>query len=225
MFCQHCGSQMPPGAQYCPTCGKAVSINGADGVYRGNAADAPPSSTSGLQVPRPVTVAEGEQIRPWVRYWARAFDLLVFSLPAGVVLGVLWPELMASNEPGSEWVLGLVVLLAWAFVEPLCLSVFGTTPGKALFRITLRLRSGRPMDYPSALARSLKVWLRGMGMGLPLVSLVTLIVAHGKLKRTGLTSWDADGDFVVTHQRIGIGRTLVAIACFGMFFVLMAAAS
>lgn len=217
MFCQHCGSQLPPGGQFCPSCGKGIAAPGTDSVYRGNAADWP--------VNEPTPQAEGAQIRPWVRYWSRMLDVMLFSLPLGAVLGFLWPDVVASSGPASDWVLGFIIFLAWAFVEPLCLSVFGTTPGKTLFRITLRLRNGQRIDYSTALARSLKVWLRGMGMGLPLVSLVTLIIAHGRLKRGGSTSWDADGGFEVVHRPVGIGRTLAAIVFFALFFMLISAAS
>lgn len=225
MFCQHCGTQLPPGAQFCPSCGKAITQD-AHSVYRGNASDWSLSDSSDeVDAPAPALAAKGAQVRPWVRYWARMLDVLVFSLPSGVVIGVFWPELIASSDPGSDWALGLIILLVWAFVEPLCLSVFGTTPGKTLFRISLRLRSGQKLDYSAALARSLKVWLRGMGMGLPLVSLFTLIRAYGKLKRGGSTSWDIDWGFEVVHRPVGVGRTLVGIAFFVIFIMLVGAGS
>lgn len=218
MFCQHCGTLLPPGAQFCPGCGKAVQASADEAVYRGNAREFP------REPAEPSPVAVGEQVRPWVRYWARTTDIIVFSFPMGMVLGVVWPDLMAGDNPASEWVLGFVLLLCWAFVEPLCLSVFHTTPGKALFRIRLLHRGGSEIAYGDALARSLKVWLRGMAMGLPLVSLVTLIVAHGRLKRHGRTSWDAEGMFQVVHQPVGWARTLAAVALFLAFLFVVGAA-
>lgn len=226
MYCQHCGSQLPPGAKFCPNCGNniAPTVNGSGNYVKAD--DLPYMPPQAGQVPHvQVQAAEGNQIRPWVRYWARMMDILVFSLPMGVVLAVLWPELLASTDPASEWVLGLIIFLAWAFVEPLCLSVFGTTPGKALFRITLRLRSGQQLEYSTALRRSLKVWLKGMGMGLPLVGLITVIVAYNKLKRLGSTSWDAEGGFDVLHRPVGTGRIMAAIGIFLLFILVVGAGS
>lgn len=65
----------------------------------------------------------------------------------------------------------------------------------------------------------------GLRLGLPLVSRVTLIVAHGKLKRGGVTTWDADGGYEVVHRPVGVGRTLAAIAFFVVFLMLVAAGS
>ena len=43
-------------------------------------------------------------------------------------------------------------------------------------------------------------------MGLPLVSLVTLIIANRKLKRGGVTIWDADGGYeVCAAQSVSAG--------------------
>ena len=76
------------------------------------------------------------QIRPWVRYAARMIDVMFWAFPAGMLIGVFAPHLL-SDEPGSDYALGWLVVVMWVFVEPLCLSVFGTTPGKWLLRIRL----------------------------------------------------------------------------------------
>ncbi len=48
-------------------------------------------------------------------------------------------------------------------------------------------------------------------MGLPIISLITLAVAHKKLLRDGITVWDREGGFVVSHEKIGIVRTVAAL--------------
>ena len=55
--------------------------------------------------------------------------------------------------------------------------------------------------------------------------LVALIVAHGKLKCGGTTTWDAGGGFEVLHRPVGIDRTLAAIAFFVVFQMLVGAGS
>ena len=125
------------------------------------------------------------------------------------------------DDPGRDYALGWFVVLMWVFVEPLCLSVFGTTPGKWLLRIRLVCNGNQELSYGRALKRSVMVWWRGLGAGVPLINLITLIVAFSKLKHQGQTSWDADGDFTVTHTNIGVGRTvLVFVLMFFYFFLI-----
>ena len=159
------------------------------------------------------------QVRPWVRYWARMFDISLFSLPAGFSIGYFAPN--AFSEPGSEQFLGIFILFIWAFIEASLLSTFGTTPGKLLFRIRFILTSGSKFSYSEALNRSLKVWWRGLGTGFPLISLFTLVIAHNRLKNNQQTSWDREGGFIINHEKIGVVRVLVAIAFFIFFFTLI----
>ncbi|HEY9511376.1 MAG TPA: hypothetical protein VIQ48_02260, partial [Rhodanobacter sp.] len=66
-----------------------------------------------------------------------------------------------------------------------------------------------------------KVWWRGLGIGFPVASLITLIVAHGKLTENGITSWDKDDGFIVVHEHIGWARVTLALVAFAVFFVLV----
>ena len=51
---------------------------------------------------------------------------------------------------------------------------------------------GSPIGGPRALRREFLVWCRGLGLGVPIISLVTLIVAFKRLKRRGTTSRDEE---------------------------------
>jgi hypothetical protein len=109
---------------------------------------------------------------------------------------------------------GLIFSATFLFIEPIFLSTWGTTPGKALLNIRLRLSYNSKPDYMQALNRSLKVWFRGEGLGIPLVNLVTLIYAHNQLTREGITTWDMDGGFRVAHKKISAWRVVVIIVYF-----------
>ncbi|MBN2283176.1 MAG: RDD family protein [Deltaproteobacteria bacterium] len=145
--------------------------------------------------------------RPWVRYWARMMDLILFALIFGILVGIFCPSALMMNDN----VLGVLILFLFVFVEPILLSSWGATPGKALLRVTLRTNSGGKLSYVEALGRSFNVWVRGLGLGLPLISLVTLIVAYNRLSKNGITSWDRKGGFSVTHEKIGALRVAVYI--------------
>ncbi len=148
------------------------------------------------------------QVRPWVRYWARMLDMFIFSLPIGFLCSVIAPDFILQQ--GSEHILSIVMLFIWVVIEPALLARFGTTPGKWFFKIRLCLSSGEPISYAAALDRSIKIWWRGFGVGIPLVSPVTLVVAYQRLMQNLTTSWDREGGFVVTHEKIGNERVVAA---------------
>jgi hypothetical protein len=88
-------------------------------------------------------------------------------------------------------------------------------------RIRLVCNGGATLTYSAALARSLKVWWRGLAAGVPLVSLFTLITAYQRLKRNQRTSWDAEGGFMVQHGKVGWPRVLLALALLFLYFFLI----
>jgi len=161
------------------------------------------------------------QVRPWVRYCARGIDYLLFSPIAGFVFAIFAPSLLDT----PEIFINMLISFIWVFVEATLLSTWGTTPGKWLLRTTLRDSAGNKLTFPRALDRSFSVWWRGMGIGFPIVTLITLIVAYGKLTKEGVTTWDQKGGFVVSHNKIGTLRTIVAILFFMGFFLLYVYAS
>ena len=159
------------------------------------------------------------QVRPWVRYWARMFDIYLACIVGGLAIGILHTN--AFDQPGGDQLFGLAVIFAWVFIEAFFLSTAGTTPGKWLFKIRIVPPHGSSLDYSTALSRSFKVWWRGLGIGFPLASLITLIVAHGKLTKNGVTTWDRDDGFTITHERIGALRVMVAVVFFTGFLLLI----
>ncbi len=148
-----------------------------------------------------------ERVRPWIRFWARLFDTWSATLLTGLILGFVYP-------PAAEWnelLLGMALLFAYCcFIEPILFALLGTTPGKALLAIDVRTQSGNRLSFGQAMNRSFGVWFYGWGMGLPFVQLVTLPTAHVNLTIEKITTWDRQGDFHVSHGRIGVLRGTIA---------------
>lgn len=176
------------------------------------AARRPPPSEglTGGKVARSFGDQTAPQIRPWVRYGARLIDIFVGMLFLEIGFAVLFPAFFAAHAN----ICALLSLFLWCFVEALCLSVWGTTPGKSLLGVRISMADGSSPVYRFALARAVNVWIRGLGLGLPLVGLVTMIVAYEKLTTNGITTWDQSGNFTVSHKRIGSVRGLVATFLF-----------
>ncbi len=206
MYCSQCGAPVDQNAAFCSRCGTKL------------VPDEKSTNESTTEVSSPSV--DPHHVRPWVRFWARSFDLYTYCLVGGIVLGIVAPRFLVSV---NEIVLGMILIFSWIFVEALLLSSLQTTPGKWLFKTRLAPTSGIPISFQQALSRSVKVWWRGMGTGFPVATLITQIIAHQKLTRNGITSWDKDDGFIVTHETIGVLRVLVAIVFFTAFFFFVAA--
>ena len=168
---------------------------------------APPSADTGTDVNWSGYVPSGPQIRPWVRYWARTCDFLLFCFVGGVVGAIIWPPLLEMNDS----LLGILLLVGYNFVEPLLLATIGTTPFKALMRIRVRNEDGSKLSYLRGLHRMFSLWIRGQGLGIPLLALFTYLNSYKRLNENGATSWDEDGGFSVTHRTIAWWSWLILI--------------
>jgi uncharacterized RDD family membrane protein YckC len=143
-------------------------------------------------------------------------------LLGGMILGLLAPDWI-ENTP--ETLLGIVFLGVFRIYEAAMFAAFGTTPMKALFLIRVRRADGGKLSFVEALVRSLRVWLTGEGLGIPLISLITQITAFNRVNRSGITSWDEKSGFIVTHQSVDWWRWLVWVGLFAGLVALIALGS
>ena len=172
---------------------------------------APPSTLNLTEMPWSNYTPTGPQIRPWVRYWARTCDYYLVAIVVGIVVGLASPSLLLR----SNYFIGALSLAASLIIEPIMFYFWGTTPFKALFKIRVRNPNGTCLTYLQALRRSANVLIRGKGLGIPIASLITHMTSYSRLSQHGITSWDATGKFVVSHQEIEWWRWVI----FSIIFV------
>jgi uncharacterized RDD family membrane protein YckC len=131
--------------------------------------------------------------RPWRRYWARALDVTVSSFLVAVLVSALRPSLLAglSLAAGGRWTI-LLILLPFAMVmDTLVYWALGNTPGKAIAGIKVLEDGGRsPVSAAAYLRRNFGVYLFGLGLGLPLVSLITQIWSYRRAAAGEVVAWD-----------------------------------
>ena len=196
-FCPHCGVRAESGSIFCRKCGAALGQ--------------PVSLTKTHEQPE----SSVPQVRPWVRYWARMFDLSFYAIVVVILLSIYSPT---TIERISDLGFETLLLFSWVFVESFLLSAVGTTPGKELLKIHLMLPGHNSIPFVNAFDRSLRVWWFGLGTGFPLVSFFTLSHAESVLSRDSITSWDREGGFVVSHERIGAARGVFTAAFLALFY-------
>lgn len=158
------------------------------------------------------SILEDVGARPWLRYWARTVDLLLFAIVITILTLLISPELKLI-EMSESFAFTVALIVFWVLFETVILTVCGTTPGKSLFSIKLTKTDNTSISFADAFIRSVRVCWRGMALGLPLISLFTMLQAYDTLSKDNVTSWDRDGAISIVHGRIGKLR-LAAIVVF-----------
>jgi uncharacterized RDD family membrane protein YckC len=162
----------------------------------------PPLPTAVPPVAKPAT-------HPWLRYWARSFDLFALLMTL-TLTGMVRPDSFVQN---------LLALYLFVPFETALLTIAGTTPGKWLFRIFIEDEEGRRPSPVAAVRRTVGVLVYGLGLLIPVVSLLTQVIGYMQLSDTGTTRWDRTAGTRVRHDPITPMRAALIMI---VFFTLVA---
>jgi uncharacterized RDD family membrane protein YckC len=155
---------------------------------------------------------------PWRRWMARTSDYMVTGMIVGGVSGFVGLKVFSSQ---NEFVSGIILMMVHALiVEPFSIAFNQRTVGKALFNISVANDDLSPLNLSQALRRSVSVWARGLGLGIPLISLFTTIHQYNALTKKGAATYDSDGGYRVTHGPITAGRVVLLVVAFAVFIAL-----
>ena len=172
-----------------------------------------------LPLSRRVDPAEADSIAaapyPWRRFFARALDWALAAIlwTAFRLLALRWDwagwgadALYGYADAASLWLGGWLVLL---LLEPILLCTWGYTPGKWLLRLRVRRGDGDKLTWRRAQLRTLLVWLRGTGLGIPLLNLLCLAAGFAACRRDQVLPWDRGLEY--TARPAGAARTGVFV--------------
>jgi uncharacterized RDD family membrane protein YckC len=136
------------------------------------------------------------------------------------------PSRLPTDPAKANPFLNVLATLSLVPLEAFALHLFGTTPGKALFGIRLSTAEGERISLVQSFSRALRVWVLGMGIGFPVLSLFAQIAGYFRLASRGRTVWDESLGIEVEYREITPGRGM-AIAAFFLviLFVLGSAMS
>jgi hypothetical protein len=165
-------------------------------------------------LPRVALNAGDDRPRPFRRFCAKSADIAVASLLTMTVFTAFGTGL--GLGPGrdslSALALSLGSLLAWAGLEVFLLASFGTTLGRLLFRLAIKQENGAALTFDHIVWRTLRVLVYGFGLGIPIVTLITQIIAYLRLTGSGRTSWDRKGGLRAIHGPMSLMRWIGALA-------------
>lgn len=168
----------------------------------------------------------------WRRCFARMFDTLLLGTVIWMALAAvfaawipdayqaLYGRVSLLNNGISKTVLTFLVVIP---VEAWLLGMTGTTLGKWLFGVRITQANGKPIGFWRALRREGRVFLQGLALGLPLFSLIAMIVAFFRTRELGVSGWDVDQPWRLTGRAPGVAQTCLFIV--GVCVVMVALAS
>jgi uncharacterized RDD family membrane protein YckC len=163
-------------------------------------------------------------VAPWRRYGARMLDIFVCGSIAWIFIGFLW-YLVAPvsadaffaifDRPAGRFVDLVLTTMVAATLNALLLAFVGNTLGKVIFGIKILNHDGSRPGLVAFLAREIQVWIWGLGLGIPFLSLVAMLHAFTGLDEKNPTSWDRNRFRVIQRKSNGwqIALSLFGVAC------------
>ena len=107
---------------------------------------------------------------PWRRFFARTLDYALCGLP-WLLLRLFVLRWHPEQSLLVDLLNGYIAYGTQLLLEPLLLSTWGYTPGKWIFGLQVRDWNGNLLSFGQALDRTLGVFRRGEGCGIPFYNL------------------------------------------------------
>ena len=182
--------------------------------------------------PQPLSPREPEPFRdaplplwcPWRRYFARALDMAIWSLPFWAFVTLLCHTNITRHGTLVSWMDLAASILLTLVLEPVCLHLWGATPGKMVFGLRVENADGTRLTWSQAMARTRRVLWEGTALYLPLVSLWRMYKSYQEYSDWRANGWDREEEYhyIVKpgHWRQNAGFVLGMIGCYGLSGVL-----
>ena len=138
---------------------------------------------------------------PWQRFFARLLDSQVYQTLWVLILPFLGFN-MLKNSRGGMLFLELLTLGTMFLLEPLLLSLFGTTPGKWLFGLHVTSPDGRKLTYTEGRERTAYLFWYGIRLNLPFFRLYRLYVSYTDEQQGKELPWE-DGSEQTIRDHAG----------------------
>lgn len=155
---------------------------------------------------------EPEICIPWRRYFARTLDLNMYTLLWYVFLTLVLKVDIINRGALGILLDNLVACFIMVIAEPIFLAWTGTTPGKAILGISVMHSDERRLTYRESLVRTWKLFLYGMGLSVPVLTVARYIKSYNTCNEGGLLEWESRSDEIL--QDTHTWRTVVCVAAY-----------
>ena len=131
---------------------------------------------------------------PWRRFFARDLDYMLCALLT---------TLIVERIPRLENMKAALTLVAMLLLEPLCLHLFATTPGKSIFGIRVLNPEEGKLSYGDGLVRTWTVLWEGEALRIPFINYYFLYKAYSATEDGLILSWEWDSDLTIKDDKGG----------------------
>ena len=177
-------------------------------VFHSEFENAPAGDSTGGPPPLP------QKPRPFLRFLARSFDLVLYSLVLWGGMTLFGADLLKAALSPLFNLLSMVPLFV---IEAGMIHLWAATPGKALLGLAVRSSPGRNLGAGASMLRAARVYIIGLGLLHPLLIFLCGGFSLWFTLRKGKTPWDSVGN----HHVSAAGPTPVSLLVFTVLFTLM----
>lgn len=154
---------------------------------------------------------------PWRRFFARSLDTALYSLLWSLVL-LLCGVPLTNRGAGAGFADAVMILLLTLVLEPLFLSLLGTTPGKWLLGLSVTDLDGGRLTYGAALERTACVLWYGRGFEIPIFYLIRLYKSKRACDDGETLQWETESVLVLRDEHSW--RAFALLGAFALCIVL-----
>lgn len=181
---------------------------------------------------KPVPELEADAVpkvrSPWRRFFARELDFFIYSSLWKIFLSAFMNTNITNRNGGKNILDTFIAILLMLLIEPALLRFFGTTVGKWILGLRVTDGEGRRMSYSGALSRTWTVFLRGMGLDIPIYNLVRLWRSYQACEKRETLDWEEESILSLRDNKgwrvgayIGAYTALIAVLVLTSFMAAM----
>ncbi len=173
-------------------------------------------------------LAYAPRLRPWPRIWARMLDNMLLwpflEVGSRAAMITFAPYADALQTLGYSALFGLAAMFASAVLLATSMTLFGTTPGKALVGVLVPVPAGGSA-FSFYLAREFKVLFFAYALGIPLAFIVTFIIQYLRLASGRPAMYDEYKPPVIANPgKLRLTVAIILVVIVFVFAVLVKAA-
>ncbi|MFT7577940.1 MAG: hypothetical protein ACI9XZ_004343 [Alphaproteobacteria bacterium] len=141
----------------------------------------------------------------WRRFFARAIDLYLIVI-VGIITSVLALSFLSPpfqiwiQNPTNGTIYAVIIFVFAPLMESVVSAAFGNSPGKALLGLSVVDLNGKHLNFKSSLVRNYRVFWFGLGAGIPLINLFTMLLQYNSIKSKGAAVYDLGRNRVAAAQ-------------------------